>query len=171
MPNFAWGCPDIRGRSESGLHLVRELASRVKPVDTELLAADPAAWNAPPWRPSPPTDKSSIMFSWGNASWRATMMDCQEHPAPTSTFRRIMRRGWLATFSSHDSETTRESTILPLPLQTKTAVHTSARNTVVLARHCCTPGPKFTPGPAQLNQCGSVSRPRLSAGAACKPMP
>lgn len=38
MPNakLCMGCPDIRGRSESGLHLARGLSARVKPVEATI---------------------------------------------------------------------------------------------------------------------------------------
>lgn len=38
IPNakLCMGCPDIRGGSESGLHLARGLSSRVKPVEATM---------------------------------------------------------------------------------------------------------------------------------------
>ena len=128
--------------------------------------------------------KSSIMFSWGQAQTKgyhekAMMMDCQgEPPLPLRQPLRISRSHGdgvaCCLLRVTNDKTMTKSTILLLPLQTKTtAVHISARlrtgsDTVTvctkecvgsqLARH----GAHLVPNlhMAQLDHRGSVGRPR-----------
>lgn len=113
--------------------------------------------------------------------WKVTMRGCQESPAATVNLRRIVKRVQFAAYLSHDNRTATVSTLIPLPLQTRTAVHVSVRLRSVVSEctteregsrllvMVCTPA--LILHLAQLDHSGSVSRPRLVAGAACRPMP